>query len=91
MAAADSAAAAVVAPLSMKMPARALLLALLPAAATAMPNGTGNAVTFAPYTLVPTAVVPESFLSFNFDWCAASQPGSRQPAAPRLPLLPRCA
>jgi heparanase len=32
------------------------------------PNGTGNTVMFAPYTLVPTSIVPESFLSFNFDW-----------------------
>jgi len=23
---------------------------------------------FAPYTLVPTATVPPTFLSFNFDW-----------------------
>lgn len=43
-------------------------LLLLCGAVTAMPNGTGNTVMFAPYTLVPTATVPDTFLSFNFDW-----------------------
>jgi heparanase 1 len=33
-----------------------------------MPNGTGNTVMFAPYLLVPASTVPETFLSFNFDW-----------------------
>ena len=33
-----------------------------------MPNGTGNTVMFAPYLLAPTAKVPDTFLSFNFDW-----------------------
>lgn len=33
-----------------------------------MPNGTGNTVMFAPYLLMPIARVPDTFLSFNFDW-----------------------
>jgi hypothetical protein len=33
-----------------------------------MPNGTGNTVMFAPFLSAPIAVVPPTFLSFNFDW-----------------------
>lgn len=44
------------------------LAVVLLSTASAMPNGTGNTVMFAPYLLVPTATVPETFLSFNFDW-----------------------
>ena len=32
------------------------------------PNGTGRQVTFAPFLEWATATIPESFLSFNFDW-----------------------
>jgi hypothetical protein len=32
------------------------------------PNGTGNTVMFAPFLLRNATIVPETFLSFNFDW-----------------------
>ena len=32
------------------------------------PNGTGNAVTFGPFTMRRTFTIPDTFLSFNFDW-----------------------
>ena len=33
-----------------------------------MPNGTGNVVTFGPFTMQRTATIPDTFVSFNFDW-----------------------
>ena len=46
-----------------------------PPQSVGMPNGTGNVVMFAPFLLVATAEIPETFLSFNFDWNLNATPG----------------